>query len=76
MLLATCPIRTATVLHMEHKSVKMYERYKNHNSNLCIIAIVISMLFLSPNTPRKKGSLHVLSTTMELNQAPLCLLGR
>jgi len=61
---------------MEQKSVKIYVRYKNHNSNLYIIVIVISMLFLSPHTPRKKWSPHVLSTTMELSQAPLCLLGR
>jgi hypothetical protein len=64
----------ATVLHMEQKSVKMYVRYKNHKGNLCIIECVISMLFLSLNMSRKKWSLHVLSPTMLLSQAPLdCL---
>ena len=76
ILFATCPIRTATVLHTEQKSVKMYVRYKNHNGKLCIIVIVISLLFVSPNTPSRKWSPHILSTTMGLSQAPLCLLGR
>ena len=39
---------------MEQVSVKIYVRYKNHNSNLCITVIVISMLSLSPNIPRKQ----------------------
>lgn len=74
ILLVTCPIRMASGLRMEQKSVKMYIRYKNHKGNLCIIEFVISMLFLSPNMSSKNWSLHVLSTTMELSQAPLVCL--
>jgi hypothetical protein len=46
----------ATLLHMEQPTVTMCVRYKNRDCYIkCIILIVISLLFLSLNRPRKTG---------------------